>query len=77
MVGHIVHRMADCGARAVVVLLDQHKYWAPRVRHATVKEIALSTTGTFGFPHHRDGVRAFVYKRHGMRAVELDFGPTK
>jgi len=70
---HIVHHMADCGAHAAVVLPDLHEYWALRVRRATVREVALSPTGIFGFPHHRNGVREFVYGRHGMRAVELDF----
>ena len=74
MVGHIVHHLADCHARAVVVLPDLNEYWAPRVTHAAVKELKLPQTGTFSFPHHRDGVREFVYARHGMRAVELDFG---
>ena len=73
MVGHIVHHLADCHARAVVVLPDLNEYWAPRVTHAAVKELKLPQTGTFSFPHHRDGVREFVYARHGMRAVELDF----
>jgi len=75
MVGHIVHHMAECGARAVVIIPDLNEYWAPRVRYASVKEIVLAPLGTFVFPHHRDGLRAFAYKRHGMRAVELDFRP--
>jgi len=61
MVGHIVQHIPDCYAHAVVVLPDAHEYWAPRVRHATVRELALM--GTFGFPHHREGRRARVRLR--------------
>lgn len=73
MIGHVAHHMSECSARAVEVLPDVHEYWAPRVRRATVRELALPSRGTFGFPHHKDGVREFVYARHGMRAIELNF----
>ena len=73
MVGVVVQHLADCKAHAVVILPDVHGYWFPRVRCATVREYALPQRGSFGYPHHQDGVREFVFAKHRMRAVELDF----
>ena len=73
MVGHVIQHLAECRAHAVIVIPDVHDYWLPRVGRATVKSLAVSRRGSLGYPHHQDGVREYVYPRHGMRAVELDF----
>ena len=73
MVGPVVKYMAECKAHAVVVVPDAHEYWFPRLSQHTVRAVAIPRSGSFVFPHHKDGLRDFVYARHGMRAVELDF----
>ena len=73
MAGHVVQHLAECRAHAVIVVPDVREYWFPQVSCATVRTLALPKAGSFGFPHHRDGVRDYVYVPHGMRAVEVDF----
>ena len=76
MVGHIVQHMAECRARAVIVIPNVREHWFPRVHRATVRSLAIPKIGSFGFPHHQDGVRDHVFIRYGMRAAEVDFRNT-
>ena len=64
---------AECRAHAVRIIPDVRDHWYPRVHHATVRSLAIPKIGSFGFPHHQDGVRDDVFVRYGMRAVEVDF----
>lgn len=73
MVGHVVQYMGECRASAVIVLPDGCEYWFPRVSRATVRAFVLPQPGSFGYPHHQDGVRDYVYVRHRMSAVEVRF----
>ena len=75
MVGHIVQHMAECGARAVIVIPDVKEHRFPRVHRAAVCSLAIPKIGSFGFPH-QDGVRDHVFVRYGIRAVEVDFRNT-
>ena len=75
MVGHIVQHMAECGARAVIVIPDVKEHRFPRVHRAAVCSLAIPKIGSFGFPH-QDGVRDHVFMRYGIRAVEADFRNT-
>lgn len=75
MVGPIVQHLAECRSHAVVLLPNVHAYWSPRVHHAAVRELPLPRIGSFAYPHHRDGLRDYVYLKHDMKAVELDFRP--
>ena len=73
MVGHVVQHLAEWRAHTVIVVPDVRNYWFPQVICATVRTLALPMAGNFGFPHHQDDVRDYIYVRHGMRAVEVDF----
>ena len=75
-VGHIAQHMAECRASTVIVMPDVREHWFPRVHRATVRSLAIPKTGSFGFPHHQDGVRDHVFMRYGIRAVEADFRNT-
>ena len=33
----------------------------------------MDTAGSFGYPHHQDGVRDYVHVRHGVRVAEAGF----
>ena len=73
MAGHVVQHLAECRAHVVIFVPDVLEYWFPQVSCATVRTLALPKSGSFGSPHHQDGVRDYVYVRHGMRGVEVDF----
>lgn len=77
IVGHVIQHLAECGAHAVVVLPDTPGYWFPRVRAAAVRSIQIPRVGSFGYPHHVDGVRDYIYHKYSMRAVEVDFRTTR
>ena len=57
MAGHVVQLLAECRAHAVIVVPDALEYWFSQVSCATVRALALPKAGSFGFPHHQDGVR--------------------
>ena len=46
--GHIVQHLAECEARAVVLLPDVKVHWFPLVQLATVRAIEVATVGAEG-----------------------------
>ena len=70
MAGHVVQHMAECRVHAVIALPDVREYWFQRVSHSILPAIVLSPAGSFGFPHHQDGLHDYKYGRRGMHAVE-------
>ena len=48
MAGHIVQYLAECKARAVVILPDAKAYWFPSVRLATVRSTEMAQVATEG-----------------------------
>lgn len=79
MVGHVLQHLAECRARAVVVVPDIRPFWYSRLGQAATKSTivpAKGQQGTFVWPHHRDGIREFVYANWVMRAYELDLADT-
>lgn len=64
MAGHVVQRLAECQAHAVLVLPDVQDYWSPRVHHVTTRTLRLPRAGTFESPHHHYGLREYTNVRH-------------
>ena len=65
-VEHVVRHMAECRAHAVIILPDVHEHWFPRASRMNVPALVLSKAGSFGYPHHQNGVRNDVYVRPGF-----------
>ena len=80
MVGVLLQHLDECGARAVVVLLDQKQSWFPRLASATVQSRRLSAPGgtspLFFRVHHQRGSERFHFKKWGVLAVEVNFAGT-
>lgn len=76
MVGVVLQRMAECGARAVVVVPDQQHTWYPMLADATVRSYTIANQAegsVFYRMHHQRGKVSFAFKRWAMRAVEVNF----
>lgn len=69
MLVHVVQHLTGCRARAVIVLRDLHERCFSQISRLAVRELELSKPGRFRYPHHQDGLGAYVYTHHGMRAV--------
>ena len=78
MAGHVVQHLAECQARAVVVVPDTRPYWFPMVQLATVRSVQVAPRngdGVFQWPCPSGNLRGWRYRRWGMVAYELDFRP--
>ena len=76
MVGVILQHIAECKARAVLIVLDQKHVWFPLIDEATVRSVEVSTVGddsAFFRVHHQRGRVPFAFTRWTMRAVEVYF----
>lgn len=77
MVGVVLQRLAECKARAVVVVPDVQSTWYPMLAEAAVRTLPLSGKGEAGVffrMHHHKGKSTYAFKRWAMKAVDLDFG---
>ena len=64
--------MAEYRAHDVITLPDVHEHWFLWASRTTVPAPVLSKAGSFGWVHHhQDGVRDYVYVRHGVRTAEV------
>ena len=76
MVGVILQHIAECKARAVLIVPDQKHAWFPLIDEATVRLVEVSMVGddsAFFRVHHQRGRVPFAFTRWAMRAVEVDF----
>ena len=76
MVGVVLQHIAECRARAVVVVPDQRQSWFPLLSNATKRSFRVAGPGDTSAMfrvHHQRGKVPFAFKRWGMRAVEVDF----
>ena len=76
MAGHVVQHLAECQARAVVVVPDTRPYWFPMVQLATVRSVPVAPRngeGVFQWPCSSGNLRGWRYPRRRMVAYELDF----
>lgn len=76
MVGTVVQHLFECRARAVVLVPDTRPYWYPLLAQGCNRSVLVAAKGqrgAFVWPHHRDGLREYVYAKWGMRAYEVNF----
>ena len=76
MVGVVLQHLAECKARAVVIVPDQRQVWFPLLSGAIVRSVAVSEMGDEGVffrLHHQKGHVPVVFQSCAMRAVEIDF----
>ena len=76
MVGVILQHMAECKARAVLIVPDQKHVWFPLLDEATVRSVEVYTVGddtAFFRVHHQREKVPFTFERWAMRAVEVNF----
>lgn len=76
MVGPVLQHLAECRAHAVIIIPDTRDHWYPLLAQGTVRSMQVSypgQQGIFVWPHHRDGLRPYIYVRWGMRAHEVQF----
>ena len=72
-VEHVVQHMTECREHVVIIFPDVHEHWFPRASRMNVPALVLSKAGSFGYPHHQNGVRNDVYVRPGVRAAGVGF----
>ena len=76
MVAHVVQRLEECRAHAVILVPDVKSYWFPRVQIAasgSVQVSAVNTEGAFILPSPNGTLRPWRYPRWAMVAYEVDF----
>lgn len=76
MVGHVVQRLEECRAHAVILVPGMKSYWFPRVQLATSRSVPVSATdteGAFVLPSPHGVLRPWSYPRWSMIAYEVDF----
>lgn len=76
MAGHVVQHLAECRARAVVLLPGIKGYWFPRVLLASTRSVEVASvneSGVFVWPSAEGTLRPWRYPRWAMVAYEVDF----
>ena len=76
MVGHIVRHLAECKARAVIVVPDTRAQWFPLVQGATVRsleEAPKAVEGLFRCPGSDGTLHDWWYLKWAMRPCEVHF----
>ena len=76
MIGVISQHIAECKARAVLIIPDQKLVWLPLIDEATVRSAEVSTIGddsAFFRVHQQRGRVPFAFIRGAMRMVEVYF----
>lgn len=76
MVGHVVQRLAECHAHAVILVPSTKAYWFPRVQLAATRSVtvaAINASGVFRLPSADGTLRNWRYPRWAMIAYEVDF----
>lgn len=76
MVGHVVQHLAECEARAVILVPDKGAYWFPLVHRATVRSLEVAPGAAEGFfqcPGSDVTLHDWRYPKWAMRAYEVDF----
>lgn len=76
MAGHIVQRLQECRAHAVILVPGVKAYWFPRVQLASVRSVvvaAANTGGVFRWPSTDGTFKPWKYPRWSMVAYEVDF----
>lgn len=76
MAGHVVQHLAECRARAVLVVPDNRPYWFPLVQLASVRSLVIAPrneAGVFQWPCSTGALRGWRYPRWAMVAYEVDF----
>lgn len=76
MAGHVVQHLAECRARAVVILPSVKAYWFPRVLSATTRSVevaGINEGGVFVWPSAEGVLKTWRYPRWAMMAYEVDF----
>ena len=79
MAGHILQHLAECEARAVVLLPDVKAHWFPLVQLAAVRSIEVAAVveeGCNQLPSPDGGLKSWRYPRWRMIAYALDFRTT-
>lgn len=75
MAGHVVQHLAECRAHAVMLVSDQHAFWFPAVRAATVRLMVVSPRAPSHYiqwPSPWGSMKGWRYQRWAMVAYELD-----
>ena len=76
MAGHIVQHLAECHARAVILVPDTNAYWFPLAQQATVRSRIVAQRdqkGVFQWPSKEGSLKEWRYPRWPMVAWEVDF----
>lgn len=76
MVGVVLQHLEEREAHAVVLVPDRKDSWYPLLQGATVQAQTVTASGESGQffrYHHKKGKVPYVFRKFGMRAVEVDF----
>lgn len=76
MVGHVVQRLAECKAQAMILVLGIKAYWFPRVQLAAARSVevaAINVVGAFRWPSLDGTFKSGRYPKWVMTAYEVDF----
>lgn len=75
--GHIVQRLAECRAHAVILVPGVKAYWFPRVQFAATRSVevvaAANAGGVFRLPSSDGTLKPWRYPRWAMMAYEVGF----